>query len=425
MSSTLMDGDDELIPEDWPTLYTPIPVWVLLAGCSAQAFRMYAFLAEHINNRIPGKRIAFPSQRALAKAMKLKDYRDVAKYREELAELGAIRYQDYRYAGGMRRRYRYWVRFNPPEGYGGLVSLAQFYQAYPEVKSQRSESARDAAMNAATDDATGTATGTATGESAGQAGGGKKPTSGGGKKPTARGGESPTAQQPDQGKPDQEERDDAPPARSANGRRQASTGSRARATRGEAASGKSRHRLTKAEYEAIKAVRGLLPDDLNNALPAKTPPNLGAAILEALAVGAPYERTPAQLVEYRVMRRWNGHWASRHYAGDLRSMVGPLLAMLKHQPECGDLSCEDRVNIHTGDACRLCEMRREDRKAARAAGASLSEAGASLPRQGAPGGGCGECDPYDHTVEVIRYDGPDPRGYEMTVPCPTCRPANV
>lgn len=161
-------------------------------------------------------------------------------------------------------------------------------------------------------------------------------------------------------------------ARSANEARRASTGSSGASTRGSAASGKSRHRLTKAEYEAIKAVRSLLPDDLEAKLPVKTPTNLGAAILAALAAGSPYERTPAQLVEYRVLKRWNGFWARKFYAGELAkgpggkpSVVGPLLAMLKHQQECGDISCEDRVNIHTGEPCGACEMRRGDRKADR------------------------------------------------------------
>ncbi|MFJ2202391.1 hypothetical protein [Streptomyces violaceusniger] len=369
---------DEIIAEEWPTLYTPVPVWVLLSGCSAQAYRMYAFLAEHINNRTPGQRIAFPPQKAIAKVLRLKDYRDVAKYRQELANLGAIRFKEFRYAGGMRRRYRYWVRFNPPEGYDGLLSLAQFYEASPEVKGPRTQSAKSAAMT--DEDA-------ATDETAGQSGGGKKPTTDGGEKPTARGGESPTAQQPDPGEPHQSDRDAAPSARSANEARRASTGSRAGLTRGSAASGKSRHRLTKAEYEAIKAVRSLLPDDLETNLPVKTPPNLGSAILAALAAGSPYERTPAQLVEYRVLKRWNGFWARKFYAGELAkgpggkpSVVGPLMAMLKHQQECGDISCEDRVNIHTAEPCRACEVRREDRKGDRQQ-AAVDEVEEDFPQQ--------------------------------------------
>jgi hypothetical protein len=167
---------------------------------------------------------------------------------------------------------------------------------------------------------------------------------------------------------EEREPETAPSARSAADARRAPTGSRGRATGGEAASGKTRRRLTRAEYDAVRAVLSLLPDDLAGALPTKTPPNLSTAVVEALALGAPYERTPAQLVEYRVLPRWNRYWASRFYAGEMAradgqvSVVGPLLAMLKARPECGDISCEDRVNIHTGQPCASCAVRREERR---------------------------------------------------------------
>ena len=172
---------------------------------------------------------------------------------------------------------------------------------------------------------------------------------------------------------------------------------------GSAASGKgTRRRLTKAEYAAISAVLELLPDALAKALPEKTPTNVRVAVLEALAVGAPYERTPAQLVEYRVMPRWNGYWAAKFYAGELkRGPVGPLLSMLKHQAECSDLACEDRVNIHTGEPCRSCEVRREDKRADRRAEAPtaqsaerapVSELPVTVPSQVHPLRNCDGCD---------------------------------
>lgn len=380
------DGADEIVPEEWPTFYTQVPVWVLLAGTSGQAYKLYGFLAEHINARTPGARIAFPKQKAIAKVLRLKNPRQVARYTAELEALGAVRVEKYRYANGMRRGNRYHVRFNPPAGYQGLTSLSDFYEAAKAAK-DAATSPSDAAKDAATREADG--------KTAGQPGGTKNSTSGGTENSTSRGTKNSTAQR-DQGEPDQLERDGAPSARSANGGRQASTGSRGRATGGRAASGKTRHRLTKAEYDAIKAVRGLLPDDLDKALPEKTPANLGAAILAALAVGSPYERTAAQLVEYRLLPRWNRYWASKFYAGELgRSVVGPVLAMLKHQPECSDISCEERVNIHTGEACVLCETRREDRRADRAP-AGQGAAGSSEVPAGAAGGfvrpkcpGCG------------------------------------
>ncbi|HEX5569212.1 MAG TPA: hypothetical protein VFY14_20235, partial [Streptomyces sp.] len=342
------EGRDEIVPEEWPTVYTQVPVWILLSGISGQAYKLYAFLAEHINARTPAKRVAFPKQKNIAKVLRLKNPRQVGKYTDELEALGAVRVEEYRYARGMRRGNRYHVRFNPPAGYQGPTSLSEFYEA--------AKAAKDAATSAATPGFEG--------ETAGQPRGTENSTSGGTENSTSRGTKNSTAQR-DQGERDQLERDDAPSARSAAERRQASTGSRGRATRGRAASGKSRHRLTKAEYDAIKAVRGLLPDDLERALPAKTPTNLRASILAALAVGSPYERTPAQLVEYRLMPRWNGYWAAKFYAGELsRSVVGPVMSMLEHRPECSDISCEDRVNIHTGEPCVLCATRREDRRAA-------------------------------------------------------------
>ena len=125
---------DEIVPVEWPTFFTQVPVWLLLAGCTAQAYRMYAFLAEHINNREPGARIACPKQTAIAKVLHLNNPRQVGGYARELAKLGAIRMEEYRYANGMRRGYRYHVRFNPPPGHGGLLSLPQFYEAHPELR---------------------------------------------------------------------------------------------------------------------------------------------------------------------------------------------------------------------------------------------------------------------------------------------------
>ncbi|MGW5042134.1 hypothetical protein ACWEQK_28655 [Streptomyces parvulus] len=129
------DGD-QLVAEDWPTVHTPVPVWVLLAGLSAKAFLMYAFLAEHINARVqnPNRRIACPKQKAIAVVLELADDRQVATYRKELEALGAIRTEKYRYAGGMRQGYKYFVRYNPPAGYQGQMRLRDFYNAHPEFK---------------------------------------------------------------------------------------------------------------------------------------------------------------------------------------------------------------------------------------------------------------------------------------------------
>lgn len=147
------EGGNELVPEDWPAVSTPIPVWVMLSGVTAKAYLMYAFLAEHINARIrnPNQRIACPKQKAIAVVLELADDRQVATYRKELEKLGAIRTEKYRYAGGMRQGYKYFVRFNPPPGYQGQMRLADFYNAHPEFKAAakwegRTEAAKKTAV---------------------------------------------------------------------------------------------------------------------------------------------------------------------------------------------------------------------------------------------------------------------------------------
>jgi hypothetical protein len=116
----------------------------------------------------------------------------------------------------------------------------------------------------------------------------------------------------------------------------------------------------------VKAVRDLLPRELGAALGDKTPPNVSQAIVDALATGQPRERSVQQLVERRVLVRWNTYWAERFFAGQLpKAPYGPLLAMLKDTAECGNLACDDRVDIHTLEPCTACVTRQQDRRADR------------------------------------------------------------
>lgn len=152
---------------------------------------------------------------------------------------------------------------------------------------------------------------------------------------------------------------------------------------GFAASGKKKSApLTPSQRQQVQAVHSLLPADLNSALPDRTPRNLSDAILDGLAAGQPHERTPQQLVTFRVEKRWDGYWAAKFYAGELVDekgrprVVGPLLSMLKAQPECGSDRCDDRTDVDTAEACRSCEQRKVDKRADRAA--------ATVPEQQAP-----------------------------------------
>jgi hypothetical protein len=355
------DFDDELVPEEWPTVFTQVPVWMLLCGCTAQAYRMYAFLAEHINSSRTGKdRIAFPSMKAIARALGLKDHRDVKKYREELERLGAVRAELAPYAGGLRRRYKYWVRFNPPPGYSGPTSLSDFYEMNPDVRSKKN--------------------------TAGQPQGGKKPTLEGGQNPTPQEREKPTLKKRDQEKPDQPQRDDAPSARSAvDGRSPSTSGSRRSSSGGSAASGKTKPpSLTREQRQQVDAFFQTLPKQLADLVPTNAPSNLKAAVLEALAVGRPEARTPQQLVEYRLLPKWDGHYASRDSAGPLERPVGVLIAMLRRDAECGDARCDERTNVDSGQACRSCEMRAVDKRADRAAEAGQEKPQAPRPQPEKP-----------------------------------------
>ncbi len=122
----------------------------------------------------------------------------------------------------------------------------------------------------------------------------------------------------------------------------------------------------------MQAVRALLPQELNAVLGNKLPTNVSHGIVEALAAGQPRERTVQQLVEYRVLPRWDRYWAEQLLpawktetdAGRTpRPPYGPLLRMLEDTPECSSISCDDRTDVHTREPCPACAMRAEDKRA--------------------------------------------------------------
>ncbi|HEY5835021.1 MAG TPA: hypothetical protein VIW71_14145 [Streptomyces sp.] len=181
------------------------------------------------------------------------------------------------------------------------------------------------------------------------------------------------------------EKTDAPSARSAaldaGGQ---SSGSRGRAGGGSAAAEKSRPARSKGDAAAIRTVRDELErrlPDLARALPPATPRTLGDAILAGLAAGTPAERTPEQLVRFRVLNRWDKHWAQEFYAGRLPTQpVGPLVSMLAADRSDHD-RCDERVDVDSGQPCRACGERQADRRVERsqAAGAAVSVPAAASP----------------------------------------------
>lgn len=153
--------------------------------------------------------------------------------------------------------------------------------------------------------------------------------------------------------------------------RRPSTGSRGPRDGGSAASGKTNPpSLTREQRQQVDAFFQALPKPLADLVPARPPGNLKAAVLEALAVGLPQERTAEQLVTYRLLPKWDGHYASRDGAGPLERPVGVLIAMLRRDRECQDDRCDERTNVDTGQPCRSCEMRAVDKRADRAAEAA-------------------------------------------------------
>ncbi|MFD5588782.1 hypothetical protein ACFWII_33880 [Streptomyces sp. NPDC127063] len=324
------DQGDELVGEDWPTVATPVPVWVLLSGCSPRAYKMYAFLAEHINVNLrdPRKRIACPKQKAIAVILGLKDDRKVARYRKELEALGAIRVEKYRYAGGMRQGYKYFVRYNPPAGYDGDMVLKQFYARHPEFRSAAKwEGRTEAAKKTAAVPAQGS----------GPAGKGTAP---------------------------------KPPAPKPSGRRPG----------GEVA-------LPPDVLKVLSAFRPELRAAMRETAHTDAPKTLVTAVSKALK-----GRTADQLVA-RVRRRWTTHgYEAKFEAGQLERPVGAAVAMLRHG-ECPDAGCEDGTVLESGEACVLCIERSKNHRADHAAARkSAKEAAAADARRAARAVVCPLCE---------------------------------
>lgn len=157
----------------------------------------------------------------------------------------------------------------------------------------------------------------------------------------------------------------SPEPTSTDGRRP-STGSRGSSAGGSAASGKTKpDSLTREQRQHADALLQQMPIPLADLVPANVPDNLRTAVLEALALGQPGERTAQQLVEYRMLPKWNKYYASRETAGPIDKPVGALITMLRWDRECQDHRCDERTNVDNGQPCVSCQMRGVDKRAAR------------------------------------------------------------
>ncbi|MFD8533891.1 hypothetical protein ACFV0L_41430 [Streptosporangium canum] len=106
--------------------FTIVPDWVMLSGISAPAQALYVQAAMHINQK-RGDEEVWPTREDLAARLGYKKPATVDPYIKELVELGAFDVYTRRFAGGMRARNRYVVHQDPPPGYTGPRSLADYY----------------------------------------------------------------------------------------------------------------------------------------------------------------------------------------------------------------------------------------------------------------------------------------------------------
>jgi hypothetical protein len=156
----------------------------------------------------------------------------------------------------------------------------------------------------------------------------------------------------------------SPEPSSTDGRRP-STGSRGSSSSGSAASGKTKPTFSREERRQYNAFVAALPGPLAALVPKGLPQPLVRAVLEATDLSSPEGRTVEQLVEYRLMPKWDRYYSSREQAGPITKPVGVLVTMLRRDAECGDPRCDERTNVDTGVSCRSCGERAVDKRTAR------------------------------------------------------------
>ncbi|MFJ8657480.1 hypothetical protein ACIRNU_34720 [Streptomyces rochei] len=154
--------------------------------------------------------------------------------------------------------------------------------------------------------------------------------------------------------------------------RRPSTGSRGSRASGSAASGKTKTPFSREQRRQYDAFVAALPAPLKALVPNGLPKPLVDAVLAATDYSSSDSRTVEQLVEYRLMPKWDKHYSRLDQAGPIEKPVGVLVAMLRRDNECQDPRCDERTNVDTGLPCVSCEQRGIDKRAARAAEAPVS-----------------------------------------------------
>jgi len=377
------DDGDELSPaDDWPTFYTQVPHWIMLASVSPKAKLLYQFFASHLS---PGKSVAFPKQVTIAIVLELAKPEQVKRYTDELVGIGAVVVRQYRHASRGYPYNRYTLRFNPPDGWAGPLSLTDFYARLKSARGARTKIKTLSDLGVSGESALPPSEGGSkvAGQGPTPSEGGKQPPSGGGRQAPLEGGQELEQGEPEQGELEPPTSRTVPDGRrpltqvgdgpggasaapgtmtSANGTHPAAGAKPPRAARSgkPAMSVAERHGHRAALRSLLNALvdDDVLPRAFVASLPGILPNNL------AESYGAALEGRSRHQVGERIARRWGDRgYAHAFTMGEIRKPVGALFDMLA-RPECPDFRCEDGFNVDSGAPCARCSERIADRRAA-------------------------------------------------------------
>lgn len=146
----------------------------------------------------------------------------------------------------------------------------------------------------------------------------------------------------------------------------------------------SRAKHTREQLDLVRAVRAHFPSDLL-AAPLPDVPALSQTILDALAGDVPAADRTVKQLGARIQQRWNEHgWASKFYAGEIDSLVGAAVAMVRplkatDRYGCGNPRCDAGKDVDTGVECHVCPERLAARQKARRGEAQRAAGGANTP----------------------------------------------
>ncbi len=144
-------------------------------------------------------------------------------------------------------------------------------------------------------------------------------------------------------------------------------------------SGSNKAKHTREQLTLVASVRAHFPAEFLGDLPDV--PTLSQAILDALAGDVPASDRTVEQLGARIQQRWNHHgWASKYYAGDIDSLVGAAVAMVRplkagDRYGCANPRCEAGVDVDTKQDCQTCPARLAARTAQRRAPAVESPDG--------------------------------------------------